>query len=109
MSMCASTATNVPSSSSASGLISASTMSCSRNSRASRARIGVRRFSALPVTPTEAITCLASKSENGRSVEKCARPTCSGWVSATSSMSIPPMSEKISTGRLRVPSQVTPA
>ena len=47
--------------------------------------------------------------ENGRRVEKWARPTWSGWVSATSSMSIPPMSEKISTGRLRVPSQVTPA
>ena len=66
-------------------------------------------MSARPLTPTEAITCLASKSLNGRSVEKCARPTCSGCVSATSSMSIPPMSEKISTGSLRAPSHVTPA
>ena len=59
MSMWASTATNVPSSSSASGLISASVMSCSTNSCASRARIGVEAVEREPVTPTEAMTCLA--------------------------------------------------
>ena len=42
---------SVPSSSCASGLISASVMSRSRNSRASRATIGVSRLSSLPVTP----------------------------------------------------------
>src|SRR5205807_572600 len=55
MSMWASRATNDPSSSSPSGLISASVMSYWRNSRARRATIGVRRFSAEPVTPSEAI------------------------------------------------------
>ena len=35
--------------------------------------IGVRRFSAEPVTPTEEITCLAWKSENGSRLEKCRR------------------------------------
>ena len=40
-------------------------MSYSRNRRASRARIGVRRLSAEPETPSEAITCLACQSENG--------------------------------------------
>ena len=60
MSMWASTATNEPSSSSASGLISASVMSYSENSRARRAMIGVQRCSARPVTPVEAITSLAS-------------------------------------------------
>ena len=43
MSMCASSATNEPSSSSASGLISASVMSLSTNSLARRVRIGVAR------------------------------------------------------------------
>ena len=109
MSMWASTATKVPSSSSASGLISASVMSYSENSRASRAMIGVSRCSALPVTPVEAMTSLASKSAGSRRLERCLRPTLSGWVSATSSMSIPPIGEKIITGRLRVPSHVTPA
>ena len=42
-------------------------MSYSRNSRARRARIGVRRLSAEPVIPSEAISCLACQSENGRS------------------------------------------
>ena len=60
MSMWASTATNEPSASSASGLISASVMSYCVNSRANRANTGVSRVSARPVTPTEAITCLAS-------------------------------------------------
>ena len=72
-----------------SGLISASVMSYWRNSRARRARIGVRRVSAEPVTPIEAISCLACQSANGRRVEKCIRATWSGWLSATSSMSMP--------------------
>ena len=38
-----------------------------------------------------------------------ARATWSGCCSATSSMSIPPMSENSITGRLRIPSQTTPA
>ena len=37
---------------------------------ASRARIGVRRLSADPVTPAAAIACLAWKSENGSRFEK---------------------------------------
>ena len=40
-------------------------MSYWRNSRASRARIGVSRFSAEPVIPSDAISCLACQSENG--------------------------------------------
>ena len=71
--------------------------------------IGVSRFSALPLIPSEAISCLASQSEKGRMVEKCPRATWSGCSSATCSMSIPPMSEKSITGRLRIPSQTTPA
>ena len=67
------------------------------------------RLSADPVTPTEAITCLAWKSENGSRFEKWPRPTWSGCFSATSSMSIPPMSENSIIGCLRVPSQTTPA
>ena len=78
MSMWASSATNEPSSSSPSGLISASVMSYSRNSRASLATIGVSRFKALPLTPSEAISCLASHSENGARVEKWRRATWSG-------------------------------
>ena len=109
MSMCASSATNEPSASRPSGLISASVMSLSTKSLASRVRIGVSLLSALPVTPTEAMTSLAWKSEKGSRFEKWARPTWSGWVSATSSMSMPPMSEKSITGCLRVPSQTTPA
>ena len=71
--------------------------------------IGTSLFSAGPVTPTEAITCLAWNSLRGRMFEKCWRPTWSGWLSATSSMSIPPMSLKRITGCLRMPSQTTPA
>ena len=44
----------------------------------------------------------------GRIVEMWIFETCSGCFSATSSMSMPPMSLKISTGSLRRPSQVTP-
>ena len=51
MSMWASSATNEPSSSSPSGLISASVMSRSTNSRASAVRIGTSRLSWRPVTP----------------------------------------------------------
>ena len=69
--------------------------------------MGVRRVSARPVTPVAAIVCLAWKSERGRRLEKCPRPTWSGWVSATSSMSMPPMSENSIIGCLRVPSQTT--
>jgi hypothetical protein len=59
MSMWASTATNEPSASSASGLISASVMSYSRTAgEAGEDRR--QRVSARPVTPTEAMTCLAS-------------------------------------------------
>ena len=67
-------------------------MSYSRNSRASAARIGVSRFSSDPVMPSEATTSFARKSIRGRIVEKWPRPIRSGCVSATSSMSIPPMS-----------------
>ncbi len=109
ISMCASSATNEPSFSSASGLISASVMSLSRNRRARRASTGVARCSALPVTPAAAITCLAWKSENGSSVEKWPRPTWSGCSSATCSMSIPPMSLNSISGFFAVPSQTTPA
>ena len=61
------------------------------------------------MTPTDAITSLALKSLKGRIVEKWRRPTWSGCSSATSSMSMPPMSEKTITGSLRIPSQTTPA
>ena len=84
-------------------------MSQSRINWASRARIGVARFSSEPVTPVWAITCLAWKSEIGSRLERWPRPTWSGWRSATSSMSIPPMSLNSIIGRLRVPSQTTPA
>ena len=67
------------------------------------------RVSWRPVTPVEAIVSLAMKSLTGWSVEKCRRPTLSGCSSATCSMSIPPTGEKIITGRLRSPSQTTPA
>ena len=42
-------------------------------------------------------------------VREVPRPTWSGCFSATSSMSMPPMSLKSITGRLRIPSQTTPA
>ena len=71
--------------------------------------MGVMRVSARPLTPVEAITSLAMKSLNGWRVEKWRRPTLSGCSSATCSMSMPPTGEKIITGRLRRPSQTTPA
>ncbi len=57
--MCASSATNEPSASRPSGLISASVMSFSTNTFARRVTIGTSLFSADPVTPVEAITSLA--------------------------------------------------
>ena len=75
ISMWASRATKLPSSRRASGLISASVMSQSRINRASRARIGVARVSAEPVTPVCAITCFAWKSEGGSRLERCPRLT----------------------------------
>ena len=107
--MCASSATNEPSCISASGLISASTMSLSTNSCASLRTIGVRRFSALPVTPVCAMHSFAWKSLSGRMFDRCTRPTWSGCSRATSSMSMPPMSLKRITGFFAVPSQTTPA
>src|SRR4051794_38935086 len=104
MSLWASSATNEPSASLPSGLISASVMSFSTNSLASRVTIGTRRLRSEPVTPVEATTSLASKSPKGRMLEKCRRPTLSGCSSATCSMSIPPTGEKMMTGRLAVPS-----
>ncbi len=71
--------------------------------------IGTSLFNAEPVTPVEAITSLAWKSESGRMLEKCLRPTFSGCSSATCSMSMPPTGVKIITGCLRIPSQTTPA
>ena len=59
-----------------------------------------------PVAPTASF---AIRSVTGSSVERCVFETCSGCFSATSSMSIPPMSLKITTGSLRRPSQVTAA
>ena len=67
------------------------------------------RFSAWPLTPVAAIASFAMRGVIGSSDEKCVFETCSGCVSATSSMSMPPMSEKISTGCLRRPSQVIAA
>ncbi len=46
---------------------------------------------------------------NGTSVETWVRETCSGCFSATSSMSMPPMSLKMMTGSFRRPSHVTAA
>ena len=109
MSMCASSATNEPSVSRPSGLISARVMSWRTNSSASLATIGVSRLSADPVTPTEAISSLAMYGLKGRVVGKWRRATRSGCSEATCSMSMPPTSEKIITGCLRVPSQTTPA
>ncbi len=109
ISIWASRATKLPSVSSASGLISASVMSFSRKRRASLARIGVARFSCEPVTPVAAIVCFASKSGIGKRFDTWPRPTWSGWVSATSSMSIPPMSLNSISGRFAVPSQTTDA
>ena len=109
ISMWASRATKLPSARRASGLISASVMSQSRISRASRARMGVARLSSDPLTPVWAITRFAWKSEIGSRLEMWPRPTWSGWEAATSSMSIPPMSLNKSIGCLRVPSHTTPA
>ncbi len=65
------------------------------------------RFSCEPVTPVAATTCLASKSGIGIRLETWPRPTWSGCVSATSSMSIPPMSLNSISGFFAVPSQTT--
>ncbi len=65
------------------------------------------RLSWEPVTPVAAIACLASKSGIGIRLVRWPRPTWSGWVSATSSMSIPPMSLNSISGRFAVPSQTT--
>ncbi len=73
MSMCASSATNEPSARRPSGLISASIMSFSTNSRARRVTIGTSLLSAEPVTPVEAITSLAWKSLNGQDVREVPR------------------------------------
>ena len=67
------------------------------------------RFSRLPVTPVWATTSFARKSGASIRFERWPRPTWSGCCSATSSMSIPPMSLNSITGRLRMPSQTTPA
>ena len=80
MSMCASSATNEPSARRPSGLISASTMSFSTNSRARRVTIGTSLFSAGPLTPLAAITSLARNSLNGRMFEKCRRPDLLGLL-----------------------------
>ena len=104
MSMCASTAMNEPSSSFTSGLISASVMSYLTKSCASFDRIGVSRFRSDPVMPTDATTSFAMKSMWGRIVEKWPRPMWSGCCSATSSMSMPPMSEKTNVGFFAIPS-----
>ena len=73
------------------------------------ARIGVARLSCEPVTPVAAIVCLASKSGIGIRLVTWPRPTWSGCCSATSSMSMPPMSLNSISGRFAVPSQTTPA
>ena len=67
------------------------------------------RPSAPPVTPTFDTASFASKSENGRRFEMCVRERCSGCCSATSSMSMPPMSLKMTTGRFALASHVTAA
>ena len=69
--------------------------------------IGVARLSSDPLTPVWAITCFAWKSEIGSRLEMWPRPTWSGCFSATSSMSIPPMSLNSISGRFAVPSQTT--
>jgi hypothetical protein len=60
------------------------------------------------VTPVEAITSLAWKSDVRQDRREVAAPDVVGVLSATSSMSMPPMSEKSITGCLRMPSQTTP-
>ena len=67
------------------------------------------RPSAPPVTPVFETASFASKSEKGRRFEMWVRERCSGCCSATSSMSMPPMSLKIRTGRLALASHVTAA
>ena len=57
-----------------------------------------------PVMPTDATASLARKSMLGRIVEKWPRPMWSGCCSATSSMSIPPMSENTKVGSFLTPS-----
>ena len=70
---------------------------------------GVSRTSASPVTPVAPIASFAMRGEIGRIDEKWVFETCSGCFSATSSMSMPPMSLKRSTGFFWRPSQVTEA
>ncbi len=96
-----------PSSSRASGLISASVRSKSRKIFISSKTIGVSLFSSPPLTPVAAMASLAIRGVMGRMVENQVLETCSGCSSATCSMSIPPMSLNSSTGSLRRPSQVT--
>ena len=67
------------------------------------------RLRSLPVTPVRETASFASKSETGRRLERCVRERCSGCCSATSSMSMPPMSLKMTTGRRAAASQVTAA
>ena len=76
-----------------------------RASAAAMASAGVRSE---PLMPSDAISSFAMKSEKGSSVEKWRLAMCCGCFSATSSMSMPPMSLKIITGRRATPSQVTP-
>ena len=109
MSMCASSATNEPSLSLPSGLISASVMSFSTNSFASRVTIGTSLLSADPVTPVEAMTSLAWKSLQRQDVREVPAPDLVGLllgdlldVDAADGL-------KIITGCLRIPSQTTPA
>ncbi len=109
MSQCESSAMKLPSSSCASGLISASVRPYVRNARAIRATMRESWFSSLPVMPSEATSSLNLNSCSGWNVEKCARATCSGCCSATSSMSMPPMSLKIATGSLATASKTMPA
>jgi hypothetical protein len=99
----------LPFSSFASGLISASVRSYSRKSCISWNTMGVSRTRSSPVTPTCATASFAMRSVSGSSVEKCVRERCSGCCSATSSMSMPPMSLNSSTGSLARPSHVTEA
>ena len=91
------------------GLISASVRSCSTKARASAATMRLRALSAPLVTPTLETATFAWKSEKGRATEKCTRARCCGCCSATSSMSMPPMSLKTITGLFARVSQVTAA
>ena len=63
----------------------------------------------MPVTPTEAMHLLGLEVANGQQVGEVAAADVVGVLSATSSMSMPPMSRNSITGCLRMPSQTTPA